>query len=235
MLKELALKAPGTYQHSLTLANLAESAAQAINANPLLARVGAYYHDIGKMFKPDYFVENQNYMENPHNNIKPSLSNSILKAHVKQGLELADKWKLPIPVKDMIQQHHGKSLMLYFYNAALKTGEPVEENSYRYGGPSPTFKESAILSMADTIEAMTRTLKNPTQKRISEMVNNAIKKKILDGDLDGSELTLKEVKTISEVFIRILTTMYHSRIEYPDAEEIKKNEEEQKRRAKSNE
>ncbi|MBP7652694.1 HDIG domain-containing protein [Candidatus Dependentiae bacterium] len=225
LLKELATKAPGTYQHSLTLANLSESAAQAIGANPLLARVGAYYHDIGKMVKPNYFIENQNYMENPHNYIKPSLSNSVLKAHVKQGLELADKWKLPKSIKDMIQQHHGKSLMIYFYNSALKSGEPVSESDYRYPGPTPNFKESAILSMADTIEAMTRTLKNPTPARISDMVNNAIKKKINDGDLDNSELTLKEIKVISETFIKILTTMYHTRIEYPDEKEIKDNEE----------
>ncbi|HPG29148.1 MAG TPA: HDIG domain-containing protein [bacterium] len=225
LLKELATKAPGTYQHSLTLANLAESAAQAIGANPLLARVGAYYHDIGKMVKPNYFIENQNYMENPHNYIKPSLSNSVLKAHVKQGLELADKWKLPKSIKDMIQQHHGKSLMIFFYNSALKSGEPVNESDYRYPGPTPNFKESAILSMADSIEAMTRTLKNPTPARISDMVNNAIKKKINDGDLDNSELTLKEIKIISETFIKILTTMYHTRIEYPDEKEIKNNEE----------
>jgi len=172
-------------------------------------------------------------MENPHNHIKPSLSNSILKAHVKQGLELADKWKLPLPVKDMIQQHHGKSLMTFFYNEALKSDESVKENDYRYGGPSPSFKESAILSMADTIEAMTRSLKNPTPSRITEMVNNAIKKKILDGDLDGCELSLREIKIISDVFIRILTTMYHTRIEYPDEKEVKKNEEEQRKKNKS--
>jgi len=233
LLKELATKAPGTYQHSLTLANLSESAAQAIGANPLLARVGAYYHDIGKMLKPSYFIENQNYMENPHNHIKPSLSNSVLKAHVKQGLELADKWKLPKAIKDMIQQHHGKSLMIYFYNSALKSESSVNEQDYRYPGPTPKFKESAILSLADTIEAMTRTLKNPTPARISELVNNAIKKKIMDGELDDSELTLKEINIISESFVRILTTMYHTRIEYPDEKELKSNEESLKKKTES--
>ncbi|HON57347.1 MAG TPA: HDIG domain-containing protein, partial [bacterium] len=150
LLKDLATKAPGTYQHSLTVANLAESAAQAIGANPLIARVGAYYHDIGKMVKPNYFIENQSYMQNPHDNIKPSLSNSILKAHIKHGIELAEKWKLPKPIKDIIQQHHGKSLMIYFYNLALKSGEEVDEQDYRYMGPPPDFKESAIISIADS-------------------------------------------------------------------------------------
>ena len=199
----------------------------------LFARVGAYYHDIGKMLKPSYFIENQNYMENSHNHIKPSLSNSVLKAHVKQGLELADKWKLPKAIKDMIQQHHGKSLMIYFYNSALKSESSVNEQDYRYPGPTPKFKESAILSLADTIEAMTRTLKNPTPARISELVNNAIKKKIMDGELDDSELTLKEINLISESFVRILTTMYHTRIEYPDEKELKNNEETMKKKTET--
>ncbi len=224
LLKELALKAPGTFHHSIIVGNLSESAAKSIGANSLLARVGSYYHDIGKMVKPEYFVENEQGGENKHESLAPNMSALILASHVKSGLELAEKHNLPRIISDFIPEHHGRNLMSFFYNKALQTKEESEVNDedYRYPGPSPQSKETAIVMLADTVEAAVRTLKNPTASRIRKMVEDLVEKRFLEGELDHSELTMRDLKGIIDGFMSVLTGIYHKRIEYPDGEESKK-------------
>ncbi len=224
LLQELAVKAPGTYSHSLTVGTLAKEAANAIGANPLLARVGAYFHDIGKIEKPEYFIENQ-HGENKHDNLNPNMSALILTNHVKEGLELAKKYKLPKEIMEIISQHHGTSLIKYFYDKAIKSSENtqhiISEESFRYPGPKPKSKEAGIVMLADSIEAVSRTLKNPTSSRIKSTIEEIIKDKFLSGELDESNLTLRELNSIAEAFLKILSGMHHQRIEYPD--QIKNN------------
>jgi putative nucleotidyltransferase with HDIG domain len=217
LLKELSLKAPGTFHHSVIIGNLAEAAAKATDANPLLARVGSYYHDIGKIDRPEYFVENEPAGENRHKTLAPNMSALILASHVKTGLELADKYKLPKDIRNFIPEHHGKNLMAYFYNKALETqeGSELHEDDYRYPGPSPHSKETAIVMLADTVEAAARTLTNPTPNRLRKLAEELIEKRFLEGELDDSDLTMRDLKAIIDAFIPVLTGIYHKRVEYP--------------------
>jgi hypothetical protein len=221
LLKEMVIKAPGTYHHSLIVGNLAENAADAIGANSLLARVGAYYHDIGKLLKPEYFSENQMGYADKHAELSPKMSSLIITNHIKDGLDLARKYKLSLAIKDFIQQHHGNSMTFYFYQRALekesKEGE-VKEEEFRYRSPLPQTKEVAIVLLADSVEAATRALPNQTPKKIKQTVQKIINNKFIDGQLDECDLTLKDLHKISESFSKLLAGIYHSRIEYPDPE-----------------
>ena len=218
LLKRLLLEAPGTYHHSLMVGNLAEASAESINANPLLVRVGAYYHDIGKLKRPEYFVENQFGFDNPHEKIAPALSSLIITAHIKEGVELAREANLPQQVIDFIEQHHGTSLVKYFYNRALEEDRDgcISEGSFRYEGPKPQTKELALVMLADSVEAAVRSLQNPTPETIRNMVKSIIKDKLDDGQLENSPLTFKDLETITKSFCKILEGAYHKRIEYPE-------------------
>jgi len=218
LLKRLLLEAPGTYHHSLMVGNLAEASAESIGANPLLVRVGAYYHDIGKLKRPEYFVENQRGFENPHEKIAPALSALIITSHVKDGLEYARDAHLPEVVNDFIAQHHGNSLTRYFYGRALEEDRDgtISEDSFRYEGPKPQSKEVALVMLADSFEAAIRSLQEPTDAKIREMVKKIIKDKLNDGQLESCDLTFKDLDTITQSFCTILEGMYHKRIEYPE-------------------
>ena len=218
LLKRLLLEAPGTYHHSLMVGNLAEASAESIGANPLLVRVGAYYHDIGKLKRPEYFVENQRGFENPHEKIAPALSALIITSHVKDGLEYARDAHLPEVVNDFIAQHHGNSLTRYFYGRALEEDRDgtISEDSFRYEGPKPQSKEVALVMLADSVEAAIRSLQEPTDAKIREMVKKIIKDKLNDGQLESCDLTFKDLDTITQSFCTILEGMYHKRIEYPE-------------------
>lgn len=220
LLKRLSVKAPGSFHHSILVANLAEAAAEAIRANSLLTRVGCYFHDIGKMLKPEYFVENQMGGINKHDNLSPHMSALILTNHVKEGMKLADKHNLPKAVKQFIPEHHGTSLMSYFYHKLLESSDEkeVNENSFRYPGPRPQSKETAIAMLADTVEAASRTLNNPTPQRIRNLVDTLVEKKIGEGQLDECEVTMNQLKQIKEAFVPILTGIHHGRIEYPGSD-----------------
>ena len=218
LLKRLSVEAPGTFQHSLAMANLAEAASEAVGANPLLARVCCYYHDIGKLAKPEYFVENQRGA-NPHDNLSPWMSALVVSNHVKAGLELARAYKLPEPIRDAIVTHHGNKLIRYFYSRAKEkqnadSGE-VQENEFRYPGPKPHSKEMGILLLADAIEAGSRTVQEPTPGRIQGMIDQIVKNVLEDGQLDECDLTLKDIEKISAAFFWVLTNAFHHRIDYP--------------------
>lgn len=235
LLRRMQEEAPGTYHHSLMVANLAEAAAEAIGANPLLARVCALYHDIGKLVKPVYFTENiPDQQNNPHDGLAEGLSRVVIQAHVKEGIDLAMKHRLNQPIMDVIRQHHGTTLVKYFYqrarqreaaekekngtrtgNGAKSPPEVVREEAYRYRGPRPTFKESAIIHLADPIEATSRSLKDPTPAKIEGVVRDSVRDRILDGQLDDAELTLRELRVVQERFVATLKNMLHSRIAYP--------------------
>ena len=219
LLRDLMIKAPGTYHHSVVVGNLVEAAAEAINANPLLARVAAYYHDIGKSSKPLYFIENQGGEENRHDKLTPSMSALILISHIKEGAELAREKHLGQPITDIIRQHHGTGLIKFFYERAKKqaeiTGQNVEEKDFRYPGPKPQTREAGIVMLADCTEAASRTLVNPTPDRIQGMVQNIINRIFTDGQLDECELTLKNLHEIAKSFNRILNGIFHHRIDYP--------------------
>jgi putative nucleotidyltransferase with HDIG domain len=217
VLKRLALEAPGTYHHSIVVGNLAEAAAKALNANPLLARVGAYYHDIGKIEKPEYYVENQMGAKSKHEKLSPSMSALILESHVKEGAELAQKEHLPKKITDLIKEHHGTTLMTYFYKKALDQRIPeVQESEYRYPGPKPRSKEAAILMLADAVEAASRTLEEPKPARIMSLIKKIIMDKFEQGELEECELTLKDLHIIEESFLPILIGVFHPRIDYPE-------------------
>jgi len=218
LLRELMVNAPGTYSHSVMAGNLAEAAAEAIGANPLLARVGAYYHDIGKIRRPGFFVENQAGSENPHDHTTPTLSALIITAHVREGLELAEKYKLPSEITDIIRQHHGNSLVQYFYNKAAEGGEgPVYEADFRYDGLRPQSREAALVMLADSAEAAVRTIKKPTLPRIEAVVRRIVDDKVADHQLDDADLTLADIERIVKVYAKMLASIYHPRIEYPEA------------------
>jgi len=214
ILKRLLAVAPGTYSHSVTVAILAESACQEIGANALLARVGAYYHDIGKMDQPDYFIENQ-AAYNKHDELAPRLSATIIRSHVKLGIEKARALGLPQSVIDIISEHHGNSVIAWFYNEALKQEDQVKADDFSYPGNPPRSKESAVVMLADTVEAAMRTLKKPTISKIEKFVHELIVGKFEQGQLDHSELTFKDLELIKSAFVRVLAGHYHSRIEYP--------------------
>lgn len=219
LLKKLLVEAPGTYHHSILVGNLAEVAAEVVNGNPVLARVSAYYHDIGKTKRPYFFRENQIGKENPHDKISPNLSTLIITSHVKDGLELAKEYKIPKVIQDIIQQHHGTSLVKYFYITMKNNSErpeDINEEDFRYPGPIPKSKEAAIIMLADGVEAAVRSINEPTKGRIEEMVNKIIKARLDEGQLDECDLTLKEIGLIREAFLKVLVSIYHQRIEYPE-------------------
>ncbi len=217
LLRRLQLEAPGTYHHTLMVANLAEAAAEAVGADPLLTRVGTYYHDVGKLRRPGFFVENQIGAHNPHERLTPRLSALAVAAHVKDGIELARQHKLPQVVADFISQHHGTSLMVYFYHRALEQQEgPVDPTAFRYDGPKPQSREAAIVMLADAVEAAARSVHNPTPERIRELVRRIVRERLEDGQLDECDLTFRDLERIAEVFTRLLVSMFHPRVEYPE-------------------
>ena len=227
LLKTLLRDAPGTYHHSLMVSNLCEAAAEAIGANPVLARVGAFYHDIGKLQRPLFFIENQSYfgIDNPHKNHNPRVSKMLITAHPKDGVELAKKYGLPSIINNFILQHHGEGLVSYFYNQAVKEEgvENVQEEQFRYPGPKPNMKETAILMLADAIESAVRSFKNPTSEDIENIIDKIIVERLNDGQLSDSPLTLHDIKVIAATFSRILRGMQHERIKYQELDEKLKN------------
>jgi len=227
LLRRLQVEAPGTYHHTIMVANLAEAAAEAIGADSLLVRVGTYYHDIGKIRRPIFFVENQSGVENPHEKMAPSLSALTLAAHVRDGLDLAKEYRLPQAIADFIPQHHGTSLMTYFYHQALERGDQHQvleradaaaEETFRYEGPKPQTRETAIVMLADSAEGAVRAINRPTPDRIEQVVRRIIREKLDDGQLDESDLMFRDLDLIAQTFTRMLASMFHPRIEYPDLE-----------------
>src|ERR1043165_2969055 len=236
LLRKMTMDAPGTYHHSLMVAHLAESAAEAVGANATLCRVCSYFHDIGKLVKPDYFTENMNFERNPHDDLAPTMSALIIIAHVKEGVDLALKHRLNRQIIDIIQEHHGTSLVYYFYKRALQQQEDartggkimnlreedvpeVSEENFRYKGPKPQTKESAIISLADMVESASRSLEKPTPQKIEQLVNDLISQRIADGQLVECSLTLADLNLIAERFRFTLMTMLHTRIAYPKRSE----------------
>jgi putative nucleotidyltransferase with HDIG domain len=219
LLHALMMKAPGTYHHSVIVGTLAEIAADRVKANSLLARVSAYYHDIGKMGKPLYFIENQSPNQNPHDHLSPAMSAKILFSHVKNGVRLGRQHNLGNSINGIIEQHHGTTLVSYFFNKAKKTEnaevDPVSEADFRYPGPKPQTREAAIVMIADACEAATRSITDPTPAKIQNMVRNIINKRFLDQQFDQCDLTLHDLQIIEESFTRTLVSLYHHRIEYP--------------------
>jgi putative nucleotidyltransferase with HDIG domain len=223
LLKRLSMEAPGTFHHSMVVGNLSESAAKAIDANSLLARVGSYYHDIGKMEKPEYFVENQMDADNRHEALSPNMSALILSSHVKNGIEMARKYGIPKLIRNFIPEHHGTNIMTYFYNKAIElAGEKeVNEADFRYPGPKPQSKETGIVMLADAVEAATRTITNPTPNKLRAFVEDLVDKRFREGELDDCDLTLRDLKKITDAFMPILYGVFQHRIEYPDVEKKK--------------
>src|SRR5437868_4503039 len=235
LLRRMTIEAPGTYHHSLVVANLAEAAAEKIGANATLCRVCAYFHDVGKLVKPEYFTENMNFERNPHDDLAPTMSALIIIAHVKEGVDLALKHKLNQRIIDIIQEHHGTSLVYYFYQRALQQQEDaraggkimnmreedipeVREESFRYSGPKPQTKESAIVSLADIVESASRSIEKPTPQKVEQLINELIEERTADGQLDECDLTLGDLRVIGERFRFTLMTMLHTRIAYPKTE-----------------
>jgi len=215
LLKRLMVSAPGTYNHSIVAANLAESAAEAVGANSVLARVGCYFHDIGKIRRPHFFVENQADIGNIHENLSPTTSSDILNAHVTEGVDMLKQYHFPNAVRDIVQQHQGTTVKKYFYRQALEQGLDVREDDFRYPGPRPRSKEAAIVMMADTVEASTRTLKDRSTESIREHVHRMIQGFTRDGQLDECELSFRDLKLIEDAFASMVVSIYHARIEYP--------------------
>ncbi|PIT99846.1 MAG: HD family phosphohydrolase [Bdellovibrionales bacterium CG10_big_fil_rev_8_21_14_0_10_45_34] len=219
LMKEMLVKAPGTYHHSLVVGSMVEAAAERIGANPLLAKVASYYHDIGKLKHPQYFIENQRPGHNPHDHLSPHMSKTVLIAHVKDGVEMAKRYKLGKPIVDVILQHHGTTLISYFYNRALERAEvslsDPDEGDFRYPGPKPQFREAALCMLADSIEAAARSLDEPTPVRLRNIVKNIINRKFLDGQLDECNLTLRDLSSIESAFTKVILGIYHQRIDYP--------------------
>jgi putative nucleotidyltransferase with HDIG domain len=238
LLKRMTLEAPGTFQHSLAVANLAESACEAIGANASMARVCSYFHDIGKLVKPEYFTENMRHDRNPHDDLAPTMSTLIIIAHVKEGVSLALEHGLNAEIIDVIQQHHGTSLVFFFYKKALDQQQAargsgkiaamhdedlpaVSESSFRYGGPKPQTREAAIISLADSIESASRSLERVTLPKIEQLITDIIRKRIADGQLDDCDLTFREVGEVAESFRHSISSMLHSRVAYPEDKETK--------------
>lgn len=218
LLRKLLTEAPGTYHHSVMVANLSEAACEAIGANGLLARVGSYYHDIGKTKKPHYFIENQVAIRNPHDFIEPDKSANIIINHVIDGAEMLRQHKLPREIIDIAEQHHGTSLVSYFYHKAKEKDEEVKEDDFRYPGPKPSTKEGGIISICDSAEAAVRSLKEPSPEKIEKIVDSIVNNKLMDGQLDDTPLTLEELHTIRETVCEALKGIFHSRIQYPTKE-----------------
>jgi cyclic-di-AMP phosphodiesterase PgpH len=236
LLKRMMLEAPGTYQHSLVVATLAEAACESISANATMARVCSYFHDVGKLVKPEYFTENMRHGRNPHDDLAPTMSALIIIAHVKEGVDLALKHGLNDQIIDVIQQHHGTSLVYYFYKRALQQQEDaraggkimnireedvpeVREESFRYSGPRPQTKETAVISLADSIESAARSLERVTPQKIDQLIRDMMERRLVDGQLRECDLTMRELETVAESFRNTLQSMMHSRIAYPDDKE----------------
>jgi hypothetical protein len=220
LFQKMIIEAPGTYHHSIVVASLVEAAAEAIGANSFLSKVSAYYHDIGKLTKPQYFIENQPKADNRHDKLSPKMSSLVIISHVKDGCELAAKEKLGQQITNIIREHHGTSIVSYFYDKAKKTKESnsvsLSDTDFRYPGPKPQTREAGLVMMADVIEASSRTLSNPTPARIRSLVRERIERIYMDGQLDECELTLRNLNTIAESFIKILMGIFHHRVDYPD-------------------
>lgn len=216
ILKRMSLTASGTFNHSIMVAQLAEAACANIGANALLARVGGYYHDIGKIDNPEFFTENQNNNENIHNSINPSLSVTIIKNHVRKGVETARDLRLPAKVVDIIAEHHGNSVLKFFYNTALKEDPNANPGDYSYSGNPPTTRESGVVMLADTVEAACKSLDKPSASRIEKKVQQLVSDKIEEGQLNNCDLTFKDINIIEETFTQLLIGYYHSRVKYPD-------------------
>ena len=238
LLRRMTIEAPGTFQHSLAVANLAEGACEAIGANPTMARVCSYFHDIGKLVKPEYFTENMRHDRNPHDDLAPTMSALIIVAHVKEGISLALEYKLNQDIIDTIQQHHGTSMVYYFYKKALDQQQAartdgkiasmhdedlpeVSESSFRYGGPKPQTREAAIVSLADSIESAARSMERVTPQKIEQLITDIIRKRVADGQLDDCDLKFRDLEEIAEAFRHTLSSMMHSRVAYPDDRETK--------------
>ncbi len=216
LMKALMITAPGTYHHSVIVGNLVEAAAEAVGVNPLLARVSSYYHDIGKIKMPDYFVENQSVSPSKHEKLTPHMSSMIITSHVKEGVDLAKQYKLPQVIIDIIKQHHGSAVITYFFQKAREQGqENLTEEDYKYPGPKPQSRVAALVMMADAVEAASRVLNDPTPARIAALVDKIINHIFLEGQLDECELTLKDISEIKRRFTYILTGIFHKRIDYP--------------------
>ena len=219
LLEQMMLSAPGTYHHSMLVGNLCKAAAESIGAHPILTRVAAYYHDIGKLKMAHYFIENRQD-DDAHRNLSPSMSSLIILSHVREGVELAQEYRLGKKIYEIIRQHHGTSLVTYFYQRAKDMEDPelslIDEKDFRYAGPKPQTREAGIVMLADAVEAASRTLEDPTPKRIETHVQNIIEQIFLDGQLDECELTLKDLHAIQKSFITILIGIFHQRIEYPE-------------------
>lgn len=225
LLKKLLLEAPGTYHHSLLVGNLSEAAAEAIGANPLLARVGSYFHDIGKSKKPYYFKENQFGISNPHDRLQPMQSTKIITGHAVDGINMAKEEKLPKEIIDIIDQHHGTTTVAYFYHKAKEDNEGIDVDieDFRYKGSKPKTKEAALVMLADSTEAAVRSIKEPNGDKIKDMVTKVVNGKVKDGQLDLCDMTYKDVSTTISTFTKVLIGMYHDRIEYPDMDEQEGN------------
>ena len=222
LLQELVRRAPGTYNHSINVGSLGEAAAESIGAKGLLVRVGAYFHDIGKMLKPDYFVENQGLEGSRHDALNPAMSTLIIIAHIKDGADLARQHKLPRAIIDLIEQHHGTTLVEYFFRRASERQDAnpdasdPQESSFRYPGPKPQTIEAAVLMLADAVESASRALVDPAPARIENLVESVAMKKLLDGQFDECGLTLRKLRLVQESLIKSLTSAYHGRVKYPD-------------------
>lgn len=237
LMKKLMIHAPGTYHHSIIVGNLVDAASEEVGVNPLLARVSAYYHDIGKIKMPEYFVENQSSLVNKHDKLMPHLSCMVLISHVKDGLELSDEYKLPAPIKASITEHHGTNLISYFYSKAKEGQAPDDppcEEDYRYPGPRPQSRITGLLMIADAVEAASRVLTEPTPSRVNGLVDKIVNQIFLDGQLDECELTLKDIHKIRKRFSYILTSILHKRIEYPGFDFNEKKTQDDTQSPKSN-
>jgi cyclic-di-AMP phosphodiesterase PgpH len=216
LLRKILMEAPGTYHHSVMVANLAESACEAIGANGLLARVGSYYHDIGKTKRPNFFIENQMHLENPHDRLPPDKSANIIIAHVTDGSHILRKHHMPKEIVDIAEQHHGTTLLKFFYHKALQDETSIKEDDYRYPGPKAQTKESAVVGIADSVEAAVRSLSKPTPELIESLVKKIVADRLQDGQLNECDITLKEIETVSHTLCETLKGIFHSRIEYPE-------------------
>ncbi|MEL3972863.1 HD family phosphohydrolase [Rossellomorea oryzaecorticis] len=216
LLKKLLTEAPGTYHHSVMVANLAESACEAIGANGLLARVGCYYHDVGKSKRPHFFIENQMHIENPHDRMTPETSKTIIINHASDGADMLRKYKLPKEIIDIAEQHHGTTLLKYFYYKAKEQGKDVTEEEYRYPGPKPQTKETAIINIADSVEAAVRSKNSPTQEEIKQLVASIVKDRLNDGQFNECDISIKELEKVKKSLCETLNGIYHPRIEYPE-------------------
>ena len=223
LLKRLLMEAPGTYHHSIIVGNLAEAAAEAVHADATLVRVGSMYHDIGKLKRPYFFIENQFTQDNPHDKIAPTLSSLIITSHVKDGLELAKENKLPQQIQDIIAQHHGDGLVSFFYNKAFEENDEIPEEAFHYEGPKPQTKEAALVALADNVEAAVRSMKQPTPGRVEGLVRKIIKDKLNDGQLNQCDLTFQDLDRIAMAFVRVLSGIFHSRVEYPELPAVREN------------